>query len=173
MKERIAIYPGTFDPITFGHLDVIEVVSGIFDKVIISVAKNINKQCLFTLDERVMFIKEMLKEKNLTNVEVRDINIMTADFVFNVNAIAIVRGLRLLTDYEAELDMSFNNYLLSNGTPTVFIAPKQEHLHIRASTIRELIKFGKFELRGYIPDVVTNYVVQKALGEGNIRFSKD
>ena len=152
-----AIYPGTFDPITWGHLDVIEAASTIFDEVIVGVLTNLHKEPMFTTDIRVAMILEAAS--GYRNVKVGKFVGLTVEFAKLEGADVIVRGLRLVMDYESELDISFNNRVLSGGVNTVFIPPKQEHIHIRSSTVRELMLFGvRDELHQYVPDSVYRYL---------------
>jgi len=161
--EKLGIYPGTFDPITFGHLDVIEISSKIFDKVIVVISNNISKKSIFQEKVRQKIIEKEVKKLKFKNVDVVIHNGLTAHLANSLRAISIIRGLRLTTDYESELDMSFNNRMLSNGVDTIFIAPKQEHIHIRSSTVRELIKFNSINrscLANYIPNSVIDKIIR-------------
>ena len=152
--RKIAVYPGTFDPITLGHLDVIEASSIIFDKVFVTILVNPKKKPMFSEEERMAMIKESLQENGLTNVETASFHGLTVKFVSQVKAITIIRGLRLTTEYEVELNISFNNRILNNNIFTIFIAPLQEHVHISASVVRELLLFGEKNLGEYVPKAV-------------------
>lgn len=149
--EKIAIYPGTFDPITLGHLDVIEAGAVIFDKVIVAILINPRKKPMFSEEKRLEMIAKVVKEAGLTNIQITSSSGLTVELAQKEGAIAIIRGLRLVMDFEAELDRSFNYRILSGGIHTVLIPPLQEHIHIRASTVRELLLFGRRDLDAYVP----------------------
>lgn len=159
--KKIAVYPGTFDPITLGHLDVIKASSVIFDKAIVAILINPKKKPMFSEEERLIMIEGSLQENGLTNIETASFHGLTVEFVHHVKAIAIIRGLRLVMDYEAELDISFNNRILAGEIYTVFIPPLQEHIHIRSSTVRELLLFGKKDLEKYVPEIVLKKISSK------------
>ena len=161
--KKLAIYPGTFDPITLGHLDVIEISSKIFDKVIVVISNNTNKKAMFSEKDRQKMIEREVKKLKFKNIEVVIHNGLTANLANSLRSISIIRGLRLTTNYESELDMSFNNRILSGGVDTIFISPKQEHIHIRSSTVRELIRFNytdKSCFMNYIPHSVINKITK-------------
>jgi len=154
--KKIAIYPGTFDPITWGHIDVIKPISLIFDEVIVAILINQQKKPLFTAEDRLVMIDESLKYCKLFNARTTYFEGLTVDLAKKEKAIAIVRGLRLVMDYEAELDISFNNAVLCD-IPTIFVPPSQKHIHVRSSTVRELFRFGVTEkLKDYVPPAVFN-----------------
>lgn len=157
--SKIALYPGTFDPITLGHMDVIEAGSTIFDEVIVALLINPRKEPMFSEAERLLMIEESIKETGLTNVRALTFHGLTVDLAHREKAIAIMRGLRLVMDYEAELDISFNNRILANNVHTVFIPSTQAHIHIRSSTVRELLSFGaKDKLGLYVPKPVLRHL---------------
>jgi len=165
MGKRVAVYPGTFDPITLGHLDVMRAASDIFDEVAVGILVNPRKQPMFPEKTRLEMIEEVIRDAGLDNVRVVVSAGLTVEFAEKEKAIAIVRGLRLVMDYEAELDMSFNSRVLADSIYTVFIAPNQEHIHIRSSTVRELIHFGigekaKDKLSLYVPEAVIRHIEQ-------------
>lgn len=156
--KKIAIYPGTFDPITLGHLDVIRTSAAIFDKVFVALLVNPKKKPMFTEEHRLIMIKEVIESNNLTNVQVESSSGLTADLARKKAATVIIRGLRLATEYEEELKLSFNNRILNNNLQTIFIAPLQNHIHISSSAVRELISFGKTNLVSYVPGVVLDQI---------------
>lgn len=158
---KIALYPGSFDPITLGHLDVIAASAKIFDKIIVAILRNPNKDPLFSIRERLIMIAEALAEKNISNAEVKVFEGLTVDMAKKCGAKVIIRGLRSPADYETELDMCFNNYQLAPEIRTVFIPPIQNHTHIRSSTVRELINFGKTDLGLYVPETVLKKIKSK------------
>ena len=159
--ERVAIYPGTFDPITLGHIDVIETSAAIFDKVVVGLLINPLKKPMFTEEERVMMIEKSMKEYGIINVSVKTFHGLVVEFAHQERALVIVRGLRLTTEYEDELSFSFNNRMLDQKIHTILIAPLQEHIHISSSNVRELAFFGRTELDKYLPQTVITYISQR------------
>ena len=149
---RIAIYPGTFDPITNGHTDMIKRGAKLFDKLYIVLAKNVGKESLFTLEERVSFIKQSVAD--LANVEVIvSENKLTVDFARSVSASVILRGLRAATDFEYEFAMSMMNAKLNPAIETVFLTADNEHMYLSSSMIKEIAKFAG-DVSNFVPDFV-------------------
>lgn len=163
--EKIAIYPGTFDPITKGHIDVIETASSLFDAVYVTLLQNTKKTPMFDLPARRIMIDHVLTRKSFNNVVVRDYKGLTVDCARKIEADFIVRGLRLTTDYEEELNIALNNRVLSNNLVTILIPPKQEHIHISSSAVRELITFGTFERLWQYVDNSTLTFIEKTRKE--------
>lgn len=144
MNKRIALYPGTFDPITNGHFDVIERALGLFDEVIIAVAVSQDKKPMFTLDERIKMIEESLKD--LDNVSVVGFDNLTVELAKTHNASILIRGLRAVSDFEYELQLGYLNNSLDDSIETVYLMPKLQHAFVSSSIIRNLLKFnGKTE----------------------------
>jgi pantetheine-phosphate adenylyltransferase len=141
MSERIALYPGSFDPITLGHLDVLERATLIFDRVIISVLRNSAKQSLFTVEERVELIREATRELDHP-VDVDSFDGLTVDHAERVGATAIVRGLRVATDFENEFQMALMNRRLNPGVNTVFLMTSFANVFISSSIIKEVARYG-------------------------------
>lgn len=159
--KRIAVYPGTFDPITLGHLDIIEASAALFDEVIVGLLINSQKKPLFTIEERLTLIKNSVNDCGLRNVRSVYFDGLAVDLAVEQKAVAIIRGLRLTTEYEAELNLIFNNRILNDGIVPVLIPPRQEHIHISSSAVRELLKFGNLKLNQYVPFAVLEYISQK------------
>ncbi len=157
-KEKIAVYPGTFDPMTLGHLDVVRISAAIFDKVVVALLVNPKKKPLFSEKERMAMVEESIKEIGIANVQTTSFNGLTIELAREEKAVAIIRGLRLITDYEAELGISFNNYVLAREVYTVFVPPLQEHVHISSSMVRELLSFGKTDLSKYVPRAALKHI---------------
>ena len=136
----IAIYPGSFDPITFGHADIIERGSKLFDRVIVTVVKNPSKTPLFTVEER---IEQILRStQHLPNVEVDSFEGLTVNYAKIRQAKVLLRGLRVLTDFEMELQMAHTNKTLLGEIETVFLATSNEYSFLSSSVVKEIAKFG-------------------------------
>ena len=138
---KISIYPGSFDPITNGHIDIIERASKISDKLIVSVLNNVEKKSLFTVDERVQMIKE--STKHFQNVEVDSFDGLLVDYAKSKNANIIIRGLRAVTDFEYELQIAHANRTISDGwLDTIFITSSMEFAYLSSSVVKEIASFG-------------------------------
>ena len=137
---RTAIYPGSFDPITNGHLDVIERASRLFDHLVIAVANNSEKRPLFSTDERVRLIAESVA--GLPNVEVTSFRGLLVDFAGHCGAMAVVRGLRAVTDFEYEFQMALMNRTLRDDLETVFLAAREEYTYLSSRIIKEVARLG-------------------------------
>ncbi|MFA7744733.1 pantetheine-phosphate adenylyltransferase [Salinicoccus roseus] len=152
---RIAVCPGSFDPITYGHLDIIERTSKIFDTVYVSVLKNSSKEGLFTTEERVELIRQVTER--YPNVEVRSFNGLLIDFCEEVGAEAIVRGLRAVSDFEYEMQLTSMNRKLNSSIETIYMMTNNNYSFISSSIVKEVAKYG-----GKIEDVVPP-LVEEAL----------
>lgn len=133
---KIAIYPGSFDPITNGHLDILKRALRVFDKVIVLVANNAKKTNFFTVDERVAIIKSVVRD--IPNVEVAQTDGLVVDYAMKVNATALVRGLRAVSDFEYELQVATTNEFINPSIDMVFFMTHLENTFISSSTIKEL-----------------------------------
>lgn len=138
--KRIAIYPGTFDPVTNGHLDIMRRAVSLFDHLIVAVALNPKKNPLFSIDQRVSFITE--STRNINNIQVLSFNNLLVDFVEANKAVAIIKGLRAVTDFEYELQMGIMNRNLNESIETLFMIPSQEFSFLSSSFIKEIAKHG-------------------------------
>jgi len=136
---KIAIYPGTFDPITNGHLDIIKRANKMFDKIIIAVANNKSKNSMFDLETRVEMVK--LSTKDL-NVEVKPFNSLLVDFAKQENSKIIIRGLRAVSDFEYELQMSYANHSLDSEIDTIFLMPTLNNAFISSSIVRNILAYN-------------------------------
>jgi pantetheine-phosphate adenylyltransferase len=148
----IAVYPGSFDPITNGHLDVIGRALNAFDRVIVGVLANPRKQPLLSAGDRVGVIRASLAEAGLdpARVEVEAFDGLTVDFCGRVGAAFIVRGLRAISDFETEMQLAHNNRRLAPGVDTVFFMTAVEHAYVSSSLVKEIAAFGG-DVRGMIP----------------------
>jgi len=153
MKNRLAIYPGTFDPITLGHLDIIERAASIFDEVIVAVGRNIGKQPLFTVEERIEMIEKT--SAHISNVKVSYFDGLIVDYARRMNAQAMIRGLRAMSDFEFEFQMALVNRTLHPDLVQVFLMPHEAYTHLNSTIVREVSSFG-----GDITSFVTPYVAE-------------
>ena len=140
MEWLKAIYPGTFDPITNGHLDIIKRATNMFDKIIVAVANNKSKKSMFDLETRVKMVK--LATKNLKNVEVKEFNSLLVDFAKKEDSKVIIRGLRAVSDFEYELQMSYANQSLDNSIDTIYLMPTLNNAFISSSIVRNIISYN-------------------------------
>lgn len=152
---KIAIYPGSFDPITKGHLDILKTGAEIFDKVIIAVARNSEKKGFLTIDERLNLIEESVKD--LENVEVDSFKGLTIEYAKKQNAKVLIRGLRAVSDFEYELQLSQANSALSSEIKTVFLTTKPKYNFISSSTIKE-IYLNNGDISKFVPEPVFEFL---------------
>lgn len=149
--KKIAVYPGTFDPITLGHIDLVERAALIFDHVIVAVAANKNKNPFFSLQERVELASLTLKK--LTNVEIMDFDGLLIDFMHAKSATIIVRGVRMVSDFDYEFQLAGMNRQLAPKIESVFLMPAQNYSCISSSIVREIASL-KGDLTPFVPDSV-------------------
>ena len=144
MSRKIALYPGTFDPITNGHYDIIERAKNLFDEVIVAVAVSVDKKPMFTLEERINMVEVAIK--GLDGVRVVGFDNLTVDLAHEHDAGVLIRGLRAVSDFEYELQLGYLNNSLDDSIETVYLMPKLKHAFISSSIVRNLLKFnGKTE----------------------------
>lgn len=155
---RSAIYPGSFDPITNGHLDIITRGSKLFDKLIVGVLVNIDKQGLFSIDERVNLIKKVTA--HLPNVEVMSFNGLLVDLAKKHDARIILKGLRAVSDFEYEFQMALMNSQLDSDIETLFMMTSAEYSYLSSSSVKQVAKFGG-NISGLVPDEIMNNVIEK------------
>lgn len=158
---KIGIYPGSFDPITLGHLDIIVRASGLVDKLIIGVLKNNAKKPLFTSEERVQLIEQVIKEQtNLTSIEVIAFDGLLIEFAAQQNASIIVRGLRAITDFEYELQIAQTNHKLNTKIDTVFFTTSVEYSYLSSSAVKEIASFGG-DIKQFVPESIVQAIYDK------------
>ena len=152
---KIAVYPGSFDPITCGHLDIIERTSKIFDKVVVLVAVNPNKKAIFTTEEKVNMIK--IATKHLNNVDVQFSADLVSKYAKSINANVIIRGLRNFNDYQDEISLFQFNRSIAPEIDTLALFPSANNLFLSSSSIKELVLFGA-DITNYVPKEIEEYV---------------
>ena len=155
---RRAIYPGSFDPVTYGHIDIIERAADIFDELIVAVLNNSAKRPLFSVDERVNILKEVLK--NIHNVKVLSYEGLLVDFAAENDAGVIVRGLRAVTDFEYELQLAQTNSVLSDGVDTIFLTTSLKYAYLSSSTVKEVASYGG-NIDKFVPPLVKKLTYEK------------
>ena len=149
--KKIAIYPGSFDPITNGHLDLIKRASKLFDEVIIAITQNANKSSFLSIDQRVDAVNKSITPLN--NTRVLSFDSLLVDFAIEHNAQIIIRGLRAVSDFEYEFQLSGMNKRLNPGIETLFMTPSEEFANISSSLVREIYTLGG-DISAFVPDSV-------------------
>ena len=155
---RRAIYPGSFDPVTNGHLDVIERARKLFDEVVVAVAHNDQKQPLFTLEERLGFLREVTA--SLAGVRVAPLDGLLVEFAVKQNAHAVVRGLRAVSDFEFEFQMALMNRKLEATVETIFLMPKEEYTYLSSRIVKEIARLGG-NVEKFVPGCVVESFARK------------
>lgn len=158
---KTAIYPGTFDPITYGHLDIVERAARLFDKIIITVAMNPSKKPLFSAEDRVYLIEQSISGINNEAVlEVETFSGLIVDFAREKNAAAIIRGLRAISDFEYELQMALMNRRLEADITTVFLMPHENYTYLNSTIVKEVASFGG-DISNFVPPIVEQRLKKK------------
>jgi len=155
---RIAFYPGTFDPITTGHLDLVKRALGLFDRVIVAVGTGREKSPMFTLEERISFVEDAVK--GLDGVEVRSFDGLLVEVVKEAGADAIIRGLRAVSDFEYEFQMALMNRRLASSIETVFLMPSESFTYLNSTVVKEVARLGG-DVSGLVPDKVAQALAEK------------
>jgi len=158
MKNRIAIYPGTFDPISNGHLDIVHRASVLFDHIVITVSTNPNKTPLFSLQERRHLVEQTVSD--LPSVEVDILDGLLVQYARKIGASVLIRGLRAVSDFEYEFQMALMNRKLSPLLETVFLMPSEEYTYINSSIVKEVARLGG-RIDCFIPEVVAKALKAK------------
>jgi pantetheine-phosphate adenylyltransferase len=165
LKKVIAIYPGSFDPLTNGHLDLIERGSKIFDELVVAILRNPEKQPLFSLSERREMMEAMTASWN--NVRVDIFEGLMVEYGVRVKASAVLRGIRAISDYEYELQMALMNRKLEPGLETVFMMPAEQYSYLSSRLVREIAQLGG-SIKGLVPEMVEQRVREKL--DPSVRF---
>ncbi len=155
---RIAVYPGTFDPVTYGHLDVIKRMSSLFDKVYVAVAHSGEKSPLFSLTERVDMMTQAVSEYD--NVHVEDFEGLVVDYAIKKSAKVVVRGLRMISDFEYEFQMALTNRKLNTRIETVFMMPNESYSYLSSKLIKEVARLGA-DISPFVPENVVRKISEK------------
>lgn len=159
---KVAVCPGSFDPVTLGHLDIIRRASCLFDKVIVVVMVNSSKSSNFTVEERVDFLKRATFD--IKNVEVDYYSGLLADYVAENNATAVVKGLRVMSDFEYEFQMALTNTSITPSTETIFLPSRMEYMFLSSSIVREVAQRGK-DISKFVPDGLADDITAKLYGK--------
>jgi pantetheine-phosphate adenylyltransferase len=166
MSEVIAVYPGSFDPLTNGHVDIIQRGSRFFDRIVIAVATNIDKAPLFTVPERVNIAREVFRE--WPNVEVDTFDGLLVDYARRKRASVIVRGLRAVSDFEYEMQMALMNRRLNPDVETVFMMPAEPYTYVSSRLVKEVVALGG-SVHGLVPEVVEARLRDKRAAQHSVR----
>ncbi len=158
MKNSIAICPGSFDPVTFGHLDIISRAAKMFDKIIVVVASNNKKSNSFTPKERVEMIKKCIP--TLTNVEVESFDGLLADFAAKKGAKAIIKGLRAMSDFEYEFQMALTNKKLNPDVETLFLTTSAQNMYLSSSMVKQIALMGG-DISSFVPEVIKGDILER------------
>lgn len=160
---RRAVYPGSFDPLTLGHLDIIRRSAGIVDELVVSVLHNSAKNSLFSIDERVSMIKEVTQD--IPNIKVSTFDGLLVDYVKKIDASLIVRGLRAVTDFEYELQLAQTNHILNPEVETIFLTTNLQYSYLSSTIVKEIASYGgdisQFVPTEFIDRIYTKYNVER------------
>ncbi|NQU74532.1 MAG: pantetheine-phosphate adenylyltransferase [Candidatus Omnitrophica bacterium] len=158
MTKRRAVYPGSFDPITYGHIDIIKRAAFIFDEVIVAVAHNLDKRPLFSVKERVAMLKKATAR--MGNVKIDDFNSLVVHYVKKKGIHVIVRGLRMISDFEYEFQMALTNRKFDDSIETIFMMPNESYSYVSSKLIKEAAALGA-DLKEFVPHFVEKEVFKK------------
>lgn len=163
---RIAICPGSFDPVTIGHMDIITRACKIFDKVIVAVSVNVHKHTSFSTEERMNMLEIATQNENLTNVEIDHVEGLLADYARVRGANVIVKGLRAMTDFEYEFQMALTNKQLNPELETMFLATSAKNMFLSSSMVKQVAGFGG-DIKGFVPECIAQTIKERLMTGGN------
>ena len=166
MSDVIAVYPGSFDPLTNGHIDIIQRGSRFFDRIVVAVATNMDKAPLFTVPERVSIAREVFRDS--PDVEVDTFDGLLVDYARRKHASVIVKGLRAVSDFEYELQMALMNRRLNQDIETVFMMPAEPYTYVSSRLVKEVVALGG-TVHGLVPDVVEARLRDKRAARHSVR----
>ena len=155
---KIGVYPGSFDPVTYGHLDIINRASKLFDKLIVAVLNNGQKKPMFSTEERVMLLEKLTD--GMDNVQIDSFSGLLIDFVESYDAHVIIRGLRAVSDFEYELQLAQTNLSLNNDIETVFLVTRNEYSFLSSSIVKEIAKYNG-DVSNMVPPLIADYLYNK------------
>ena len=158
MCNRTAIYPGSYDPLTNGHIDIIERGLNLFDKIIVTALKNPSKTYLFSLEERMAIMEETFKGRE--NIEIDYFEGLLADYLETKHTFTVVRGLRAISDFEIEFQMALMNRSIKDKIETIFLVPSISYSFLSSKLVKEIYKFGG-EIKSMVPDIVDKKLKEK------------
>ncbi|MEN8222826.1 MAG: pantetheine-phosphate adenylyltransferase [Acidobacteriota bacterium] len=158
MGERVAVYPGSYDPLTNGHIDIIERGLKLFDRIIVTALKNPSKTYLFSLEERIAIMEETFNGRE--NIEIDYFEGLLADYLERKNAFTVVRGLRAISDFEIEFQMALMNRNMNDKVETIFLVPSISYSFLSSKLVKEIYKFGG-EIKSMVPDIVDKKLKEK------------
>ncbi len=162
--DRLAIYPGTFDPITNGHIDIVIRGAKIFDQIIIAVGENPHKSTLFSHDERVVLVRRVVEELGIPNITADHFTGLLVDYVRKMGAVAVIRGLRAVSDFEYELQLALANRKLFPQFESVFLMPAEQFIYLSSSMVKEIARNGG-DISQFVPPVVEQALYEKFGGK--------
>ena len=156
------LYAGSFDPVTNGHVDIIKRASALFDSVCVAVADNLAKKPMFDVEERTSFLKKVIEDENLSNVEVDAFNCLTVEYAKQKGINIIIRGLRAISDFDFEFQMVLTNRQLEPDIEIVFLMPSQDHFYLSSHIIKEIVSL-KGPVNKFVPSFVEDALKQKLM----------
>lgn len=158
MKGKRVIYPGTFDPVTYGHIDIIERANDLFEEVVVTVATNPTKTPMFTIEERLKMLRESLE--GYDRVFVDSFKGLVVEHAKEVGAVGIIRGLRAVSDFEYEFQMALMNRKLDGSLTTIFLMPHEKYTYLNSTIVKNLAEFGA-GVKDFVPEIVEKMMQQK------------
>ncbi len=162
MGERTAVYPGSYDPLTNGHIDIIERGLKLYDRIIVTALKNPSKTYLFSLEERIAIMEEVFKGRK--NIEIDYFEGLLADYLDRKNTFTVVRSLRAISDFEIEFQMALMNRSINDRIETIFLVPSISYSFLSSKLVKEIYKFGG-EINSMVPDIVDKRLKEKYSGK--------